>query len=234
MRNREFNCYSVIWGILFVLFNVIAIFFGGVFNFSKVSGSFLVGYFFINLSLILQYVCTYYVFIKSNNLRNLFYNFSIINYSYTGLIVSFIVGILCMLDVMITYWVAVIVSAIVLAFYAILVFKSIIAVDEVVLIDDEIVRKTKFIKTLMVEVEVLMNKSMNSEIKDECKKLYEIVRYSDPMYSEELIDIENEIKLKFSMFSDLVNCENVDDVKRVGRELLNMIDERNKKCKLFK
>ena len=151
-----------------------------------------------------------------------------------GLIVSFIVGALCMLNLMITYWIAVIVCMVVLAIYAILVFKLVIVVDEVISIDERIAKKTKFIKMLTVDLEVLMNKKTNSEIKNECRKLYEIVRYSDPIQCEELIDIENEIKLKFTMFSDLVNCENVLEVKKVGKELLDMIDERNKKCKLFK
>lgn len=234
MRDKNFNVYSVIWSILFVLFNIIAIFFGGVDNFYKITSSFMIGYVFINISLILQYSCIYYVFKKSDNLKKMFYNFSLINYSYVGLIVSFIVGILCMLNIIITYWIAIIICMIVLLFCAIKIFKAVIVVDEVSLIDDKIKKNTMFIRTFASDVEILMNRVKNDEIKDMCKKLYEAVRYSDPMYSDSVIDIENNIKVKFNEFKDIVDIENVDEIKDVLLELMNMLDERNKKCKLDK
>ena len=72
------------------------------------------------------------------------------------------------------------------------------------------------------------------ELKTEAKKVYEAIRYSDPMSNPALSDLEAQIFNKFNEFSSTVKSENMETTKTVAGELLTLIQNRNKKCKLLK
>ena len=230
---KAFKSYFAIWAILLVLFNIIAFVSVGWINQEKYTPSFWVGYVFITVSFIGQLVCAKAAF-NAKNLQKLFYNIPLISLSWTGLIVSFVIGGLCMLISPLPYWVGVIACAIVLAVVAIAVIKASVAADAVSSIDDKIKTQTFFIKSLTVDAEGLIARAQTEEIKSECKKVYESVRYSDPMSHEMLASAETQITIKFSDLSSAVNENNIDAVKVLAREVIILVDERNKKCRLLK
>ena len=230
---RTFNFYFAIWAILLVVFNVIAfVAVGGAYQ-GNFTPSFWVGYIFITITFIGQLVCARTAF-NAENLQKLFYNIPLISLSWTGLIVSFVVGGLCMLISPLPYWVGVIICTIVLAIVAIAVLKASIAADTVASIDDKIKVQTFFIKSLTVDAEGLLVRAQTDEIKNECKKVYEAIRYSDPMSHDLLAATETQITIKFSELADAVNGSNYDAVKAFAREVVILVDDRNKKCKLLK
>ena len=168
---KAFKSYFAIWAILLVLFNIIAFVSVGWINQEKYTPSFWVGYVFITLAFIGQFVCAKAAF-HAKNLQKLFYNIPLISLSWTGLIVSFVIGGLCMLISPLPYWVGVIACAIVLAVVAIAVIKASVTADAVSSIDDEIKVQTFFIKSLTVDAEGLIARAQTEEIKSECKKVY--------------------------------------------------------------
>ena len=93
---KGFKFYAIAWFILLALFNVIAFVSVGWIGQEKYTASFWIGYAFITLSFVGQLACAYSAF-KADSAKKLFYNISLIRTSYIGLIVSFIVGGLCML-----------------------------------------------------------------------------------------------------------------------------------------
>ena len=230
---KAFKSYFAIWAILLVLFNIIAFVSVGWINQEKYTPSFWVGYVFITLALIGQLVCAKTTF-NEKNLQKLFYNISLISLSWTGLIVSFVIGGLCMLISPLPYWVGVIACSIVLAFVAIAIIKASVAADAVSSIDDKIKVQTFFIKSLTVDAEGLIARAQTEEIKSECKKVYEAVRYSDPMSHDMLASTESQITIKFSVLADAVNLNDIETVKKYAREVIVLVDERNKKCRLLK
>ena len=231
---KTFKLYMAIWAILLVLFNVIAFVSGGVENQEKYTTSFWIGYVFINIAFGGQLICAIPSF-KIKNLQKLFYNISLISLSWTGLIISFVVGGLCMLlPVVVPYWVGAIVCAIVLAFVAIGVIKAGIAADAVSVVDDKIKVKTFFIKALTVDAEALIAIAQNDEIKAECKKVYEAIRFSDPMSCDVLATLESQITIKMSALEDVIKANDLDAVKALAKEVIILVDNRNKKCKLLK
>lgn len=66
------------------------------------------------------------------------------------------------------------------------------------------------------------------------QKVYEAVRYSDPLSSSALDSVESEITIKFSKLSDAVSSDNSEVVAELADDLVILIGERNKKCKLLK
>ena len=230
---KAFKSYFAIWAILLVLFNIIAFVSVGWINQEKYTPSFWVGYVFITLALIGQLVCAKTAF-NAKNLQKLFYNIPLISLSWTGLIVSFVISGLCMLISPLPYWVGVIACSIVLAIVAIAIIKASVAADAVSAIDDKIKFQTFFIKSLTVDAEGLLARAQTEEIKSECKKVYEAVRFSDPMSHDMLAATESQITIKFSDLSNAVNVNDIEAVKTVAREVIILVDERNKKCRLLK
>ena len=230
---KTFKFYFVIWAVLLVLFNVISFVSVGWAGVEKYIPSFWIGYVFITLSFIGQIICAYFA-LKDTDVKKTFYNVSLITTSYTGLILSFVFGGLCMIISPLSYWVGIILCAIILAINAITVIKATAAIDIVNEIDDKVKTKTFFIKALTADAESLITRAKSEDIKAQCKKVYEAIRYSDPMSNEALSSIESEITVKFAKFSEAVADNNFEATSSLADELIILLGDRNKKCKLLK
>ena len=230
---KVFKFYSTIWAVLFVLFNVISFVFVGWEGVEKYTSSFWIGYVFITLSFFGQIICAYFA-LKDEDIKKTFYNVSLIKTSYTGLILSFVFGGLCMLISPLPYWVGIILCSIILAFNVIAVVKTSMAIDVVGNIDEKVKANICFIKSLAVDAESLIARGKNETLKAACKQVYEAVRYSDPMSNDALASIEGDITIKFSKFSEAVISEDSETVVTLADEIIILLGDRNKKCRLLK
>lgn len=230
---KVFKFYLVVWGVLLGLFNVISFVSVGWKGQEKYTDSFWIGYIFIMLCFAGQLVCTYYA-MKSDHIKKAVYNLSLIKTSYAGLVLSFIFGGLCMLISVLPYWIGILLCSIVLTLNVLSVVKASVAVYTVSKMDEELKVKTVFIKSLCVDAEGLIASAKNDEMKAVCKKVYEAVRYSDPMSNDALASVENQITIKFAMLLDAVKAEDSDNVTKIADEALILINERNIKCRVLK
>lgn len=231
---KTFNFYAVIWAICLVLFNVLAFItpnkMAGV---SKFDGAFWIGYVFITISFIGQLVCAYISF-KANSLKKLFYNISLIHISYTGLIVMLIVGGATMAIPQFPEWLGIVICYAVLAINAIAILTATVAIDAVSAIDEKVANNTAFMKSITADAQNLMNRANAPMLKEKCKKVYEALRYSDPVSSEQLSDIEKQIKDEFDLLTDAVISDDLDKTESSVKEILNLISYRDNKAKLLK
>lgn len=225
--------YAPCWAIVLIVFNVITFAVPITVNVNKFSPSFWIGYTFITLMFIAQLVCSI-VFFKQDNNNKKFLNIPIISLSYTALLVSIIVGAVAMAVPFVPYWVGIILDVLIVAFYAVAIISSKAAADKIENIDNKIKTQTFFIKSLTVDAENLLNQSKSDETKAIAKKVYEAIRYSDPMSNEALSSVESQITIKFNEFSNAVLEDNKSLTETLGNELVILVDERNKKCKLLK
>lgn len=154
--------------------------------------------------------------------------------SYTALIVSIIVGAVAMAVPFIPYWVGIVLDVLIVAFYAIAIISSKAAADTIENIDKKVKAQTMFIKSLTVDAESLLNQSESDETKAIAKKVYEAIRYSDPMSNDALSSVESQITIKFNEFSNAVIEDNKPLAESIGNELIILVNDRNKKCRLSK
>lgn len=101
-------------------------------------------------------------------------------------------------------------------------------------VEQKVKAQTFFIKSLTVDADSLMAMAKSDEMKAETKKVYEAIRYSDPMSNNALASIENQIQNEFNAFADAVKNNDIDLAKSSANELVILINDRNKKCKLLK
>lgn len=231
---KNFKYYLAAWVVLFVIFNVVAFTLSG-----RVPGTerfdklFWTGYIFIVIAFAVQLGVSFYAF-KPERLDKFFYRIPLLQVSWTGLVLTLVCGAVCMLVPGFPAWLGLILCFVFLCFYAISVIKAVAAGDIVGEIDDKVKEKTLFVKSLTVDAESLMVRAKSEPVKAACKKVYEAVRYSDPMSSDALAEMETQITLRFSAFGKAVAADDAEEAKSVGEEVVVLLDDRNKKCKLLK
>ncbi len=225
--------YIIAWVVVLAVFNVIVFAVPHeIAGYNRLTGSFWIGYAFIMLFFFGQLVCAWIAL--NGEKEKVFLNFPMITISITSLIVMGIVGTTCMTVPFIPNWVAIIGCVITLAFSVVALAGAKAAGEVVGDIDQKVKEQTFFIKSLTVDAQSLVNIANNEEIKTEAKKVFEAIKFSDPMSNEKLAMEEAQISSKFAEFSSYVTAGNVDEVKAKSSELLYLINNRNQKCKLFK
>ena len=225
--------YVPCWAIVLAVFNVITFAVPITVNVNKFTPSFWIGYAFITLMFIAQLACSILFFKQDTNDKK-FLNIPVISLSYTALFVSIIVGAVSMVVPFVPYWVGIIVDVLIVAFYAIAIISSKAAADTIENIDNKVKTQTFFIESLTVDAESLLLRAKSDETKAIAKKVYETIRYSDPMSNEALSSVESQITVKFNEFSNAVLEDNKTLAETIGNELVILVNDRNKKCKILK
>ena len=228
--SRTFKVYSAIWAICFATFNIIA--FARPTFINIFTGSFWIGYLFIDIAFAGQLCCSYIAF-KDENLQKTFYNVSLILVSYIALVSMLIAGSLCMVIPFFPVWLSVVICVLVASISASIILVTCFVINVVSGIDNEIKTKTFAIKTLTADAEHLLSVAQSFELKKECEKVYENLRYSDPVSNDALSAIESQITVRFKEFENAI-CENSEKATSLGEELIILIEDRNTKCKLLK
>ena len=118
------------------------------------------------------------------------------------------------------YWAGTILCAATLAFNAIAIIKTATTADIVTDIEERLNQNTTFIRSLTADAEGLLKSSTDEGAKSAIKKVYEAVRYSDPVSSTALAPLENEIDLKFSDLTDAVNQNEPDKIVCIANETI--------------
>ena len=224
---------SILGGIILLIclamFNVVAFILP-----STRGGAFWSGYIFTTIALLLQMLFTFIAFGKADNIKKTFFGLPVAELGITYLIIQAIWGLACLFITQIPSSFAIVVSTILLAFYSVAIIVAVIGRDYVSEVDTKIKIKTFFTKSMLVDIETLIAKTENTEIKEELVKLADIVKYSDPMSSEALQNVEGRISDKYNTLENAVEINNADEVATICKSLDVLFVERSKKCMLLK
>lgn len=232
---KNFKFYIIIWATLLAIYNLAVFLVRPVVPGFDITydARFWVAWAVVIITYIGQLFCAKIAFDSKNN-EKLFLNIPLVTYSFTAIIVETIVSGICMLIPNCPAWISAILCVIVLGISIISVTKAKIAADIVSDTDDKIKTQTFFIKSLTIDAETLMNSAKSDAVKEECKKVYETVRYSDPMSNSVLSSVESEITIKFSELKKAVESDDAEEVGNIANSFCILMNDRNNKCKLLK
>lgn len=254
MKNK-FSFYFVIWLICFIAFNVVCFvipnsftipkevdmliymktgyYLGIAGQYYKYGGSFWASYGLIVLSLIGNLVFTYIVFKKYGNEKDKGMHLaSLIRINLICLISTSIVAIMVMMIPNLPLWVGTIIAIVSFVYSFIRVFTTYWASERIYESDKKTKEETNFIYNLTAKAKVL-NEISNNKYLGISKEVYEAIRFSDPISSDSLADINKIIEKKFDNFSKMVK-ENDENCIKVGNELKGLLIERNELCRINK
>lgn len=167
--------------------------------------------------------------LSGETLKSKFLGFPVLHIGIAYMIIQLIVSIIMMAVPGIPLWIAIIVDVVILAISCALVTSGGVARTAIEETEGKIQAKTSFIKSLKADVDILLSKETDSEVRDALRKLSDEIRFSDPMSNNALDNIEAEISDK--LISVSVAGENK---KNVISEISGLIKQRNIKCKALK
>lgn len=227
---KSFKVYTVIWALCFAVFSLAAFLiplptrFGGVFW---------VGYIFITVTFLLQLSCAYFA-LKSNDIQKTVYSLPAFRASIAGLVAMFVAGGIAMVIPSFPMWLCVLLCFVVLALTLIGVIFTFVFLNTVSGIDKDVKMSSFVMRSLAADAEHIMMSADVPEIKATAKKVYEAIRFSDVMSNSALEQIDTSIQRQLSAFEDAVASKDTELSSALGEELLNLIDKRNKRCRLLK
>ncbi len=239
--SKNFKLYLTGWLVSLGLFNAIVFVtpneIGGI---SKFDTLFWIAYATITLIFIGQLACAYYVF-ASESLQHVFYSLPLLGGSLSAirlnvltLALLLIFGTVCLTVIPIPEWVGIILCCVALASNILSVIKTSAGVNAIEQTDKRIKQSTLFIKMLTSDAESLKARAKGGEYAARVEKIYDAIRYSDPMSNEALAYIEGKISESFAALSDSVASCDSEGVERAAKSLLDDLAERNAKCKALK
>ena len=230
---KNFKSYALIWAIFLVAFNVIVFLVRPIIPGYEIRYDlrFWIAWLFVMVAFVGNLLCASKAF-QAENLEKLFYKVPLITVSYRGLIGMLVLGGALMLIPNCPAWIAAIVCVAIAAFTAVAVVKVDWAGEAVSETHEKVKAQTQFIKLLTVDAETLLGKAKTPDAKITTKKVYEALRYSDPMSSEALGEIEAELAEKFRALEAAVTADQ--GVTEAAESLLETLAERNRKCKAMK
>ncbi|MBQ6342281.1 MAG: hypothetical protein IJI41_04060 [Anaerolineaceae bacterium] len=231
MGNKVFRKYVIIWLIALIMFNVVCFVVPTeIDGMSRLTGSFWTSYVFITIALLGNLASAWFA-LKAETPKKLFYNMPLLTISYTGLILMLIIGSVFMIVPSLPQWLGIIICFLILAFTAIAVIQANTAAELVQNTDAKIRQQTSTMRELTAQAESLIYQAKSEDVRAECQKVYEMLRYADPMSNEALSIIEVKIKVKIDELSQSIFSNNVEKMKGIVNELLILVEERNVKSK---
>lgn len=168
-------------------------------------------------------------------LRDWLFGFPIIKHSTVFLIVELVAsGVFILLEESIPLGLAFAVQFLLLCVYGICAISCFLTKETINDVHTKVSDKTRFIKLLRSDVEMLVEKCSDPATREECLKLAEAIRYSDPMSSEALFELEKDLALTISECDKAVAVQDFTAAKELCAKAKLLLAERNKKCKALK
>lgn len=230
---KNFKFYALTWAIFLAAINVIVFLVRPIIPGYEVhyDARFWVAWLLVVAAFVSNLCCARLAF-QAENLEKLFYKLPLITVSRTGLVVMLVLGAVLMLIPNCPAWIVAVVCVAVAAITAAAVVKAHWAGETVNDIQEKVKTQTQFIKLLTVDAETLLRKAKTPEAKVAAKKVYEALRYSDPMSSDALARVEAELAEKFQTLEAAVLSGA--GATEAADSLLETLAERNGKCKALK
>lgn len=204
----------------------------GTYKTARYNSDFFLSIAIIVLGYIFSIVATFVAFRKNDDNQGTFLG---ISSAYGGLLTLIILGIWANISIFIdiSRIVRVIVSIIIFAIAIAKLFMRKVAKEEILETEANVKTKTAFIKMMTVEAQNIVAAAKTNEAKASANKVYEALRYSDPMSNDSLSVEEVKITVKMDEFAKAVSAE-TENIEEISEELLLLLNRRNKICEQMK
>ena len=181
------------------------------------------------ISFIVCYLC-----IHKKDTRVPLFEITITRYSmiYSGiqLVFNFVVMILGIVQL----WIILLTNVIFIAFYLIVLLFATYTKNYESVYEKQNKDSVRNFKSIKISIETLDGKVQDYELKQAMHKLGEVIQYSDPVSSQELLIIEEKIIKHVELLENLIETEKVEEAISTCNKLIDIVDERNRMCKLYK
>ena len=219
---KKVMAYAVL-AILFALFNVIAFAIP-----TEKTATFWIAYAFSVVAFAIQIGVWKFAFKGADTLNSKFLGIPLISVGARYLAVQVVAFAVFMAFPVLPTWIPIVVCFVFLGISVICLIGTETGREEINRVEEKVEKKVFYIKSLQVDVELLAESESDPEIKAKLLKLADKIRFSDPMSSDALTEVEETIANKIE---ELKTAENKSSLIATINLLLT---ERNKKTKILK
>lgn len=222
MKKNSSKGYFIL-GILFILVSIIA------FAVSAAkTAAFWISYAFTVIAFAAQIIIWKAALGRSESLKSKFLGLPVLHIGIVYLVVQVVALIVFLSIPTLPIWSAVVACAVIAGVSAVCMIASDVGRSEVERVSAKVREKTFYIKQLQADVELLASAETDTTTKSALMQLAEKIRYSDPMSDGQLADIENRITEKIAELKASA------DKAKIINEINSLLDDRNRKIKIFK
>lgn len=233
--NRNFKYFGISWLIGFIIFNtlvfVIPAAVAGGAHFEH--AAFWIGYILVLLAYFAQMACGYLA-LRGETLDKVFLRIPLLHVGHAAVVLSTVFGALFLAVPVLPAWIGGIVALLVTAWYVLAATRAVAAAENVEAVDQKVEKQTAFVHTLTGEAAALLSYAQSEQAKEAANRVYEAIRYADPMSVEALNDIEEEIFDVFTRFTNAVKSGDDAQTAALAEQITQLIGDRNQKCKYLK
>ena len=199
------------------------------------TGLFWMSYIFGVISILAQLYVLKVAFDGAESIKSKFYGFPIPQVGFVYMAAQVVVSLVFMiLSAVVPIWIAVVVNILLLAAAAIGFIAADVVRDEVERQDVKLEADVSCMTTLRSVVYSLHAQCEDSEANKVLQELADDFKYSDPVSSNALKDIETDLENMVAQLQTAVTEENKTDILSLAKKTKNLLTERNRLCKLNK
>lgn len=165
---------------------------------------------------------------KEETLKSKFLGFPVVHIGIVYAVIQVIAFAVFMFVPTLPAWSAIVVCSVIAGISAVCMISADAGRNEIERVEAKIQKKVFYIRELQADVELLADNENDVAVKSALLQLAEKIRFSDPMSSEQLADLESKISTKFAELKTTLSK------LEIITELNSLLDERNKKCKILK
>lgn len=225
MKNKIY--LAIAYSIFFALYNVL------VFSFVEVKTTvFLYSYIFTIIAFLLQ-VGAFILLYHKKSRREGFLGLPLTIIGLIYLLVQIVASTIFMIMPEMSLKISNVIQSLIWGIYLIVSLVILIGKNGIHRLEKQTHEERLFIKITEDELLSLYEKTKDDAVKKQINKLCEMIRYSDPISHPSIILIEQKISQKISLLSADIECNNNDVFEKI-EEIISLISERNRKCKLLK
>ena len=228
--NKNAIRWWVVLGVVLVVYNVLAF----ALPFPK-KAVFAVSYLFTMIAILAQIYVIRTAFYRGEGVKSKFYGFPIAKLGVIYLAVQLIAGLVFMaLGLIVPVWLPLALYVVLLGI-AVAGFVAVDAArDEVVRQEVKLEKDVSRMREFQAKGRALVTLNQVPEAARPLEKLAEDLRFSDPVSSEALTEIEDQLAECLAQLQEAVSAQKTEQILSVCQEAERILAERNQLCKLNK
>ena len=220
----------VVLGVVLVVYNVLAF----ALPFPK-TAVFAVSYLFTTIAILAQIYVIRTAFYRGEGVKSKFYGFPIAKLGVIYLAVQLIAGLVFMaLGLIVPVWLPLALYVVLLGIAAAGFVAADAVRDEVVRQEVKLEKDVSRMREFQAKGRALVTLNKVPEAARPLEKLAENLRFSDPVSSEALTEIEDQLAECLAQLQEAVSAQKTEQILSVCREAERILAERNQLCKLSK
>lgn len=220
----------VLLGVVLVVYNVLAF----ALPFPK-TAVFAVSYLFSMIAILAQIYVIRTAFYRGEGVKSKFYGFPIAKLGVIYLAVQLIAGLVFMaLGLIVPVWLPLALYVVLLGIAAAGFVAADAARDEVVRQEVKLEKDVSRMREFQAKGRALVTLNQVPEAARPLEKLAEDLRFSDPVSSEALTEIEDQLAECLAQLQEAVSAQKTEQILSVCQEAERILAERNQLCKLNK